>query len=496
MQVSIIIAFLMSVLSAEQVTENGSVPNEWLGQWTGGFSQGWGSLCLVSGTILFYWSLTRVTVKILLARMNRLGFRDYRTRRLQVRVEFLLQVLILVLFAGQLTVGGWAGFICLEMGLGNVAVLWEAGMILPFIALLAIKWDGFYAVNHFMRGSVISEQLAEGHSARPIWSKKQYMVFQLRHGLLILLVPLLLIFGLRDVTQWTVDRWFAQTAGNTWIIEGVFTGVVVIVFILSPLLLRFIWATRSLPAGPLRQRLESFCRDLKMGYRDILLWDTYSVVANAAVMGVIRPVRYLLLSDALIENMRDEEIEAVFGHEAGHVKHHHILFLVLGIVGFGMVGMALLQLVEGVWSNMGAQAAPWSWLVYGSGPIMIVMLMILFGWISRRFEAQADVHAALTVGQLDTASNRQDNFQSTKGLSPHGAQVMGSALRRIAVLNGISAVGRSWRHGSISGRIAFLEGLAREDGLLNRFSRKVLVIKAAIVLSVILGAAGCWLLNN
>ena len=496
MQLSIIIAFLMSVLSAQWVTDNGTVPNEWLGQWAGGFSQGWGSVCLVIGTILFYWSLTRVTVKVLLGRMKRLGFQDHSTRRMQARTQFQLQVLILVLFAGQLTVGGWAGFICLDLGLGGVAVLWEAALILPFIAMLLIKWDGLYAVNHFERGSLVSEQLAEGHATRPIWSKRQYMVFQIRHGLLILLVPLLLIFGLRDLAQWAVVVWFGETEGSLWIIEGVFTGVVVMVFILSPLLLRYIWSTRSLPTGPLRERLESFCRVLKMGYRDILLWDTYSAVANAAVMGVIRPVRFLLLSDALIENMKDEEIEAVFGHEAGHVKHHHILFLVLGIVGFGMVGMALLQLVEGVWSNMGAQAAPWSWLVYGSGPIMIVMLMILFGWISRRFEAQADVHAALTVGQLDTASNRQDNFQSTKGLSPHGAQVMGSALRRIAVLNGISAVGRSWRHGSISGRIAFLEGLAREDGLLNRFSRKVLVIKAAIVLSVILGAAGCWLLNN
>jgi len=450
----------------------------------------------VFGTILFYWSLTRVTVKILLARMNRLGFRDHRTRRLQVRVEFLLQILILVLFAGQLTVGGWAGFICLGLGLGNAAVLWEVGLILPFIALVMIKWDGFYAVNHFMRGSVISEQLAEGHAARPIWSKRQYMVFQLRHALLLLLVPLLLIFGLRDLTQWVVDLWFAETTGNMWIIDGVFSGVVVIVFILSPLMLRYIWATRSLPAGPLRDRLESFCRDLKMGYRDILLWDTYSAVANAAVMGVVRPVRYLILSDALVENMRDEEIEAVFGHEAGHVKHHHILFLVLSIVGFGMMGMAGLQLTEGAWSDTQGPGAVRSWMLYSSGPIMIVMLMLLFGWISRRFEAQADVHAALTVGQFDTASNRQDDLQSPKALRPYGAEVMGAALRRIAVLNGISAQGRSWRHGSISGRIAFLERLAQENGLLNRFSRKVLLIKAAIVLSLILGGTGCWMLNN
>ena len=492
---SIIIAFLMSVLSAQWVTDNRTVPNEWLGQWAGGFSQGWGSVCLVTGTILFYWSLTRVTVKVLLGRMKRLGFRDHSTRRMQARTQFQLQGLILVLFAGQLTVGGWAGFICLDLGLGGVAVLWEAALILPFIAMLLIKWDGLYAVNHFERGSLVSEQLAEGHATRPIWSKRQYMVFQIRHGLLLLLVPLLLIFGLRDLAQWAVDVWIGQTAGSLWIIEGVFTGVVVMVFILSPLLLRYIWSTRSLPAGPLRERLESFCRVLRMGYRDILLWDTYSAVANAAVMGVIRPVRYLLLSDALIENMKDEEIEAVFGHEAGHVKHHHILFLVLSIVGFGMVAMAMLQLVEKVWSGM-AQGVARNSLVYGSGPIMMVTLVMLFGWISRRFEAQADVHAALTVGKLDTASNRQGDSQSPKGLRPHGAQVMGSALRRIAVLNGISAEGRSWRHGSISGRVAFLERLAREDGLLNRFSRKVLVIKAAIVLSVILGGGGCWLLNN
>ena len=48
------------------------------------------------------------------------------------------------------------------------------------------------------------------------------------------------------------------------------------------------------------------------------------MIVNAAVMGIVAPLRYVLITDAMIEQMDDTKIEAVFGHEAGHVKHHHI----------------------------------------------------------------------------------------------------------------------------------------------------------------------------
>ena len=87
-----------------------------------------------------------------------------------------------------------------------------------------------------------------------------------------------------------------------------------------------------------------------LNYRRILIWESDGMVVNAAVMGLFRPVRYILLSDGLLEMMDDAKIEAVFGHEAGHVKCRHIEFYLLfavlsmlivgGYHGAGHAGLA------------------------------------------------------------------------------------------------------------------------------------------------------------
>ena len=69
-----------------------------------------------------------------------------------------------------------------------------------------------------------------------------------------------------------------------------------------------------------------------MRYRDILVWRTHSNMGNAAVMGILPHMRYVLLSDLLLETMTDEQIEAVFAHEMGHVVHRHMAWFVLFFV--------------------------------------------------------------------------------------------------------------------------------------------------------------------
>ena len=56
----------------------------------------------------------------------------------------------------------------------------------------------------------------------------------------------------------------------------------------------------------------------------MLTWRTRHQIGNAAVMGFIPQVRYILLTDLLLETMSDEQIEAVFAHEMGHVLADHV----------------------------------------------------------------------------------------------------------------------------------------------------------------------------
>ena len=91
----------------------------------------------------------------------------------------------------------------------------------------------------------------------------------------------------------------------------------------------FLSANPSWPSQSfLRRRLEALCQEHGIKVRNVLLWKTHSSVGNAAVMGVTPGLRYLLVTDLVLEAMSEEQVVAVFAHEIGHViKQHHLKIL-------------------------------------------------------------------------------------------------------------------------------------------------------------------------
>lgn len=67
------------------------------------------------------------------------------------------------------------------------------------------------------------------------------------------------------------------------------------------------------------------------------------------------------------------------------------------------------------------------------------------------------------------------------------AAVFGRTLQRIADLNGIPREAPSWRHGSIDSRCQLIERFIADPRTLARFDRKLLAIKAGLVLAVVVG---------
>lgn len=460
------------------------------------------SLFLVIGSTLIVLALLRIGGLFLFRKLqNHMGQR--RVWRLPARVDMLLRIVMIGVFGLQLTLAGWAHLITVKWNLGRFLLADEVCLLAPFLLMQAASWYLFYPANRFVREVVVSGQLAEGLATRPVWSRRQYLLFHFRHGLLIILAPLFLILIMKDGVNQIALRWpMGQLSfrGATMALEDLIIGLGAMgVFVLAPMILRRIWCTRTLPSGPLRQRLEGFCHALGLRYRDLLLWDTYSSVANAAVMGVVSPVRYVLLSDALIENMPDDHIEAVFGHEAGHVKHHHILYLAMFVMGSILVMSLILDQV-GLWLVAAVSAryhweeAQTCWLMVGLGGTMGLLWLYFFGVVSRRFEAQADVHAAVAIGhQWRVQQPAATGISSPDTLDAHGAAVTSAALRRIAMLNGIASETRSWRHASIHHRSLFLLYLAQKPGAYRRFQKRVALLKIIIILLIIAGMVGWWL---
>ena len=64
-------------------------------------------------------------------------------------------------------------------------------------------------------------------------------------------------------------------------------------------------------------------------------------MANAMIVGLVPWLRYVIFTDRLLEEFSEDEIEAVFGHEIGHVRHQHMPYY-LGFLALSLGALGLL----------------------------------------------------------------------------------------------------------------------------------------------------------
>jgi len=287
-------------------------------------------------------------------------------------------------------------------------------------------------------------------------------------------------------------------------------------------MLRYIWHTQVLPPGELRERLEGMCRRIGLTYRRILIWESDGMVVNAAVMGLFRPVRYILLSDGLLEMMDDHKIEAVFGHEAGHVKHRHIqYYLLFAVLSMFIVGglMELAMQARAQWPGYFPPRVVFeNYLQVVAMGLIVLVWALGFGVVSRRFEWQADLFGAQSVTPPAQECDRPcvlhgtavpvyspGDSEGVQLLSYAGkppacavcataATTFADALHRIADLNGIPIDAKSWRHSSIANRKRLLQEYAIDPVAVARLERSVLTIKGILLVGTAIGlAVATWL---
>jgi hypothetical protein len=175
---------------------------------------------------------------------------------------------------------------------------------------------------------------------------------------------------------------------------------------------------------------------------------------NGAVIGITPWLRYIVLTDALLESLDEAEVEAVAAHEVAHVRKRHMLWLALAVIG------AALLFGEGAALALERAGLPGPLAVWVAAAGSLVAVLLVLGAVSRRFEWQADAFAARHLsravgggetGEQDTAeldTAEQENATITEA----GAQAMSTALGRVARLNGFPETRFTWRHGSIATR--------------------------------------------
>ncbi len=359
----------------------------------------------------------------------------------------------------------------------------ELLLLAPFCAALLLSWACFYDAERALWGEPASEE----HAATPRkhWGRAAYVAFHFRQNLALVFLPILLL-----LTEKELRRQF-PALNHQFQAQASAVGVVVAlgVFVTMPWILRVVLGLRSLPDGPLRRRLMATARRLRFRCSDVLLWNTRGGVANAMVVGIFPFLRYVLLSDRLVEELSPDEVEAVFGHEVGHVKHHHMLYyLVFLLTSIGVLGAITVpyQAELDAWFNLSERRDLAVLPVVGS---LGAYIFLVFGFLSRRCERQADIYGcrAVSCGEhgCEGHGDGRPLADGGRGLCPTGIQTFIQALEKVALLNGISrdrpGFLQSWQHSTIARRVGFLQTLLGDPRVEPRFQRRIFAVKCALL---------------
>ncbi len=332
-------------------------------------------------------------------------------------------------------------------------------MLAPFFFGLIASWERFYQVERTAYEVV--------HAPDRFVSKFSYLLMQIRHQFFMVLPPILVMLLLQTLYIFMPDR-------SAMLPSLVLGSLMALALVVMPVLLRVFLGLKPLPAGPLRERLEQTARRLHFRYSNILVWHTRNLFANAMVTGFIPWIRYIVLTDRLIDELTPDEIEAVFGHEVGHIKHHHLIFyLAFFLTSFILLGFYWEIIKE--WLKPEILAAV-QWLPYLANSVdadtlttlssfgKLVLLsgytLLVFGFLSRRCERQADLYGASTV--------------STEAFI--------NALEKVAAINGIprNRAGNwllSWQHPTIAQRVEFLEAMRDNPGRVPQFHFSIMLLR-------------------
>lgn len=385
---------------------------------------------------------------------------------------------------------GWLDAV--RAAVGDLIFIDEGLCALPALLAIVSGWASYYPIERRVREARFFGALERGETVYPPRSRWQYVTDQARHHVLFVAAPMSAVLAWSEAASWAADRWarpLSRLVGEDSL--GLMVGAAQLagaaaVFLFAPAVVRRVWSTRALAPGPLRDALLGLCARHAVRVRELLVWRTHGTMINGAVMGLLPRLRYILLTDALLDSLGEREVEAVLAHELGHVRRRHIPWLVASLivaVGLGLSaaeiggGIALWAAAHALQPDVAEQmrhaAAAGGVGAEGGGGVRrgfaglamtllqfwpLMMLPVAFmamGGVSRRFERQADAFAVAHLSGLtaDPASTRG------RAVTPDAVAVMAGALGAVAALNAIPLERRFWRHGSLRGRIDAIRSL-------------------------------------
>jgi hypothetical protein len=124
--------------------------------------------------------------------------------------------------------------------------------------------------------------------------------------------------------------------------------------------------------------------------------------------------------------------------------------------------------------------------------VLLSYIFVVFGFLSRRCERQADIFGCKAVSCASRIclghSPEMALPQGSPGLCPTGIHIFIAALEKVAAVNGINrdrpGFLHSWQHSTIGRRVAFLQQILIDPQIEQRFQARVRLVKWALFLTL------------
>lgn len=327
---------------------------------------------------------------------------------------------------------------------------------LYFLGVYTFYYTAYPNIPAASRGMVSSA----AHYAR---NQVRFLVpFTLPFLLFSAIVDLASLFPSSPVKDWVLMH--HDSPVGTAVLLGFLVIFLILILIFYPPLTVKIWKCKDLPSSDLKNELEELCKTVKFKHAGIKTWTILNHAYTAAIVGVIPRFRYVMFTKRLIEDLSPRSIVAVLAHEIGHSARKHLLIfpiIIIGMVVFTGVFSSLFGEAFDEWFMIHDRLYPspiWKalypfalFLPYTT--IFLLYFRFVFGYFSRLFERQADLH----IYEVN--------------LPPEDMQL---ALDELGHITGGTHQVPCWHHHSIQQRIDFLEHTKNDPALIARHHRRVL----------------------
>lgn len=240
---------------------------------------------------------------------------------------------------------------------------------------------------HFYRGHVLEHRFGLSSNGVAHWARQHTLAFVAQTSLLCIGVEVLYA-----LIRWRPESWWIYAASFASLTAALFA------WLAPALVLPLFYTLTPLDRPPLAERLLALSKRAGVRSLGVYEWAFGGKTTRAnAVLAGSGPMRRILVSDTMLADYSDDEIEVILAHEIGHHVHRDIpqslaLEMLILFAGFACAALA----VDVAWRPLGlvspADVRGLPVVLLAIGGVFLASMPVINA-LSRRHERRADRYA-------------------------------------------------------------------------------------------------------